>query len=151
MNSLILLFSKDLSPIGFAGSRSYCQKTLESFSVLLTFNSSYALISQVPDYTGCRIHTCINHVLDSVSKKGRLLGSVNWCLKLYAYCFHNVPPLLTGPLYVQEHKFKLCFKLKISPLKFWVMSQYTHGCIPSSAKHKPKEVWQARRKSSSTF
>lgn len=38
-------------------------------SVLLTFNSSYAYVSQAPDYTGCRIHLCINHILDSVSKK----------------------------------------------------------------------------------
>lgn len=35
-------------------------------SVLLTPNSSYTHVSQVPDYASCRIHTCINHILDSV-------------------------------------------------------------------------------------
>lgn len=38
-------------------------------SVLLTLNSFHAHISQVPDYSGYRIHTCINHILDSVSKR----------------------------------------------------------------------------------
>lgn len=67
LNTIIL---KSTASDMVCGDEKLLSKHIGKFlSVLLTLNNSYAHVSQVPDYTGCRIHTCINHILDSVSKR----------------------------------------------------------------------------------
>lgn len=86
----------------------YYQNTLASFfqccwhltGLILTFLTF--LTTQAAEFT------CASTTVYS----GRLLGIVNWWLNLYAYCLHNIPPLLAGPSHIQEQ-----LKLKRSPLK----------------------------------